>query len=149
MVEYASTAKFSEFVIEVETTAGSGVYNRLCGLTTRGTQRTSNMATTPVPPCDDEDAPSQLERAVESQEQTISGSGSWARQSHDFMLKWWRSGLTKNVRIHHVRAQSGEIEYETGPAYLTSLGNEGEKGNKVTAEISIEFDGLPVVAEKA
>jgi hypothetical protein len=149
MVEYAQTAKFSEFVVEVETVDGSGVYTRMCGLTTRGTTRQANMNTNNVPPCDDENAPSQVEKSVESLEQTISGSGSWARQSHDFMLRWWRSGLTKNVRIQHARALPGEIEYESGPAYLTTLTNEGERGNKVTAEIAIEFDGLPVATEAA
>lgn len=145
MGEYASTAKFSEFVVEVETTEGSGIYSRMCGITTRGVNRTSNMNTTAVPPCDDEDAPSRLERAVENQEQAISGTGVYARQSRDFMLKWWRSGQTKNVRIFHANAAPGEIEYERGPAYLTQLNNEANRGQKVTADITIEFDGVPEI----
>lgn len=149
MVEYAQTAQFSEFVVEVETVDDSGVFTKMCGITTRGTTRTNNMTTDEDPPCDDETAPAVVKRQVQSQEQTISGSGKYAKQNRDFMLRWWRSGKTKNVRIHHVGAVVGEIEYETGPAYLTTLTNQAERGTTVTAELSIEFDGLPAVTEKA
>ncbi|WP_411033360.1 phage tail tube protein [Shinella sp. BYT-45] len=89
------------------------------------------------------------ERAVQSSEVTISGSGSWARQSHETMLDWWYGGQTLNIRVHHVKAEVGDTEYESGPAYLVSINNQAERGTKVTAEISIEFDGIPTRTPKA
>jgi hypothetical protein len=86
---------------------------------------------------------------VQSQEVTISGSGSWASQSHETMLDWWYSGATKNIRIQHVKAASGDTEYESGAAYLVSISNQAERGTKVTAEIAIEFDGIPTRTAKA
>lgn len=145
----ATTANFHQMVLEVEVTAGSGVYSKLCGLTSRGINRQSNMQTTEVPDCDDESLPAVQERAVQSQEATISASGVWAAESHGTILGWWRSGATKSVRIHHVNATSGTPEYETGDAYLVSINNQAERGNKVTAELSIEFDGVPTVTNKA
>lgn len=145
----ATTANFHQMVVEVETTPGSGVYAKLCGLTSRGINRQSNMSTSEVPDCDDESLPAAVERAVQSQEVTISGSGVWASQSHETVLDWWYSGATKSVRVQHVNAAVGDTEYETGNAYLVSISNQAERGTKVTAEISIEFDGIPTRAAKA
>jgi hypothetical protein len=139
----ASTANFHEMVLEVETTPGSGTYAKLCGLTSRGPSRSHNMQTSEVPDCDDESLPAAVERAVQSSEVTISASGVWAAQSHQTMLDWWYSGQTKNIRIGHLKADPGDTEYETGPAYLVSLNNTAERGQKVTAELDIQFDGLP------
>lgn len=146
---YADTAKFSELVVEVEWVASSGIYAKVCGITTRGVNRQSNMQTSEVPECDDEDLPAAVERAVQSQEVTISGSGVWAKQSHGKMLDWWYSGATKNIRIQHVNAEVGDTEYESGAAYLTSLSNEAARGTKVTMDLNIEFDGLPARTDKA
>ena len=145
----ATTANFHQLVLEVETTDGSGVYSRLCGLTSRGINRQSNMSTSEVPDCNDESLPAAVERAVQSQEVTISGSGVWASQSHETMLDWWYSGATKSIRVQHVNAAVGDTEYETGNAYLVSINNQAERGTKVTAEISIEFDGVPTRTAKS
>jgi hypothetical protein len=139
----AVTENFHEMVLEVETTPGSGTYAKLCGLTSRTINRTSNMQTSEIPDCDDESLPASVERAVQSQEVTVSGTGTWAAQSHGTMIDWWASGATKKIRIGHLKAEPGDTEYETGPAYLTQLNNTAERGQKVTAEIQIEFDGLP------
>ncbi|ABF71266.1 p014 [Rhizobium phage 16-3] len=144
----ATTANFHQMVLEVEVTAGSGVYSKLCGLTSRGINRQSNMSTSEVPDCADESLPAAVERAVQSQEVTISGSGVWAAESHEVMLNWWYSGATKSIRVQHVNAAVGDTEYETGNAYLVSISNQAERGTKVTAEISIEFDGIPTRTAK-
>lgn len=144
----AITANFHEFVIEVETET-PGTYAAICGFTSRGINRTSNMSTSEVPDCDNESLPAAVERAVQSQEVVIPGSGVWAAQSHELMLDWWYSGATKNIRIRNIKAAVGDTEIESGPAYLVSINNQAERGTKVTAEISIEFDGLPTRTAKA
>lgn len=144
----AQTANFHQMVLEVESTT-PGTWTRLCGLTSRGINRTSNMETSEVPDCDDESLPAAVERAVQSQEVTIEGSGVWAAQSHETMLDWWYSGATKNVRINHVNAKAGDTQYETAPAYLVSIANQAERGTKVTAEIEVQFDGIPTRTAKA
>lgn len=139
----AGTANFHEMVVEVEWVADSGTYSKVCGITSRGINRQHNMQTSEVPDCDDESLPAAVERAVQSSEVTISGAGVWAKQSHENMLDWWYSGQTRNIRVHHVLADPGDTEFETGPAYLQSINNQAERGTKVTAEVAIEFDGLP------
>lgn len=139
----ATTENFADMVVEVEWVADSGIYSKWCGLTSRGINRQSNMQTSEVPDCDDETLPAAVERAVQSQEVTISGSGVWSAESNGKALDWWYSGGTKSVRIQNVNAATGDTEFETGNAYLVSISNQAERGSKVTAEISIEFDGLP------
>lgn len=139
----ATTENFADMIVEVEWVAASGIYSKWCGLTSRGVNRQSNMQTSEVPDCDDESLPAAVERAVQSQEVTISGSGVWAAESNGKALDWWYSGATKSVRIQNVNAASGDTEFETGDAYLVSISNQAERGTKVTAEIAIEFDGLP------
>lgn len=145
----ATTANFHEFVLEIEWVASSGTYSRVCGLTSRGINRQSNMSTSEVPDCDDESLPAAVERAVQSQEVTISGSGVWSAESHEKMLDWWYSGATKNVRVQHVNAESGDTEYESGAAYLVTFPNDAERGQKVTASLAIEFDGIPTRTMKS
>ncbi|UXN62907.1 phage tail protein [Phyllobacterium sp. A18/5-2] len=144
----AITENFHEFVLEIETET-PGTYAALCGLTSRGINRTSNMSTSEVPDCENEALPAAVERAVQSQEVTVSGSGVWAQTSHELMLDWWYSGATKNVRIKNTKAAVGDTEIEAGAAYLVSISNQAERGQKVTAEISVEFDGIPTRTAKA
>ncbi len=148
----AVTAKFSQYVLEVEFDPGGspGVFTKVCGIQSRGLNRQHNMVTTPVPDCDDESLPSENQRNVDSSDVTISGSGVWSQQSHEAMLDWWYSGASLNVRIQHVNAASGDTEYEEGPAFLASLSENAEKSaGAVTSELAVEFDGVPTRTPKA
>lgn len=131
----------------VTVTAAAGdpaVWSKICGITQRGINRTHNMQTSEVPDCDDESLPSAVERAVQSSEVTVAGTGVWAAQSHEQMLDWWYAGQPQAIRVGHMKSFSGDTRYETGEAFLTQLNNAVDKGTKVTADINIEFDGLPV-----
>lgn len=119
------------------------VWAKICGLTSRTVSRSDTMQTSEVPDCDDESLPSATERAVQSQEVQITGTGVWAAQSTPLMKSWFYSAKTKNVRVTDLLTPTGFIEQETGPAYLTNLNNQAQKGQKVSADITIAFDGLP------
>lgn len=143
----AKTENFHEMVVEIEGDT-PGTFVKICGFTGNAINRSHNMSTTEVPDCDDESLPASVERAVQSTEVTLSGTGVWAAQSHELMMDWFYSGATKNIRVGHLRSEVGDTEYETGPAYLTSLNHSRERGQKVTAEIEIQFDGLPTRTDK-
>lgn len=143
----ATTAKFEELILEVEFTPGSGTYTPVCGLIDVTINRTSNIDTSEVPDCDDESLPLAIERQVRSQEVTVSGSGVWALQSHEKMMDWWYAGTTLLSRVRNSKAQTagvaGDTMIESGPAILASLNNSRTKGQKVQAELEIQFDGVP------
>lgn len=144
----AVTASFEQLILEVEFAPGSGTYSSICGLLDVSIERTASVETDEVPDCDNEALPLAVQRSVRSQEVKASGSGVWALGSHNKMLDWWYSGATLNVRLRNAKAAAsgvaGDTMIESGPALLSSLKNSRTKGKKVTAEVAIEFDGLPV-----
>jgi hypothetical protein len=145
-----TTAKFSEFQILI----GDGEtpvegFDVVCGLTSKGINRSANTNTTVVPDCADEDAPAFEEVAVNSLSISISGNGVWTAENHGVFLAWFYSGVTKNIKVRHVAADGGTTEYENGPAILTQLNNAAERGQKVSADITIVFDGQPTLVAAA
>lgn len=139
----AVTAKFEELILEVEFTASSGVYTPVCGIIDVNVTRTANIDTAEIPDCDDESLPLSAEKQVRSIEVSVSGTGSWAQTSNGAMMDWFYSAATKNVRIRNVKAAIGDTGTESGPALLANLSNSRTKGQKVSAEIEIQFDGTP------
>jgi len=149
----AVTQKFEEMVLEVEFVPSAGTYSNICGLIDVTINRSSNIDTAEVPDCADESLPLAVERQVRSQEVSVSASGVWALASHEKMMDWFYAGTTLNCRLRNVKANdagaSGDTISETGPALLASLNNARTKGQKVSAEIEIQFDGVPTRAAKA
>lgn len=137
----AVTEKFEEMLLEVETSPG--VYAKVCGLIDVEMSRTANVDTAEVPDCDDEALPLAVERQTRSIEVTVSGTGVWAQSSNDMLVNWFYSSATKNVRVRNMKASSGTVRTEVGPALLTSLTHSRTKGQRVTAAIEIQFDGQP------
>jgi hypothetical protein len=147
----AATEKYEELVLDVEVDpiGSPGVYTSLCGITDVTVTRTANVDETEVPYCDDESLPVSVEVAVRSITVTVDGTGVWAAQSNKAMFDWFYSGATKNIRIRNTAALSGDPETEAGPALLTSVVDARTKGQKVTREIAIRFDGVPTATNKA
>lgn len=145
------TEKYEELILDVEVDpiGAPGVYTPLCGMTDVTITRTSNVDETEVPDCDDESLPVSIEVAVRSQTVTVEATGVWARSSNGTMVNWWYSGATKNIRLRNTAAASGDPETEAGPALLVTMTDARTKGQKVTREVSIRFDGVPIVTDKA
>ncbi|ASY56491.1 phage tail tube protein [Sinorhizobium sp. CCBAU 05631] len=140
------TEKFEELVLDVEfdPVGSPGVYTRICGILDATVTRTANVDTSEVPgDCDDESVPVSVERQVRSIEVTVSGTGVWAQQSQGKLKNWFYSAATLNTRVRDTNAASGDTEVESGPALLTGLTTGRTKGQKVSAEIEIQFDGTP------
>jgi len=144
------TAKYEELVLEVETDT-PGTYAKLCGVMGFTVSRAAQVDTSETPAdCEDESLPYRVERQVRSLDFQMSNvSAVWAQTSHETMMDWMYSGATKNVRVQHVKASVGDTEYEAGPALLTQLDHVRTKGQKVSATISIQFDGTPTRTAKA
>lgn len=141
----AVTEKFEEMILDVEfdPVGSPGVYTKICGLIDVTITRTANIDTAEIPDCDDESLPLSLEKQVRSIDVSVSGSGSWARSSQGLMKSWFYSSATLNARLRDTAAASGDTEIESGPALLANLTNTRTKGQKVSAEIEIQFDGTP------
>jgi hypothetical protein len=144
----AITAKYEEFVLEVETDT-PGTYVPVCGMVDVNITRAANVDTNEIPDCDDESLPNSIEKQVRSIEVAVSASGVWAQTSNKMMSDWFYSSATKNIRLRNTKAASGDPETEAGPALLTKLDHARAKGKRVTADIEIQFDGTPTRTDAA
>lgn len=146
-----TTQKFEDLSVSVEfdPVGASGTYTKICGIKGASVTRTANMDSDETGDCSDESLPYKVKKSVRSLEVMVSGQGTWAQESHDKMMDWWRSGATLNVKVTNAGVATGEIEVESGPAFLSQLNNTREKGKLVTAEIQIEFETLPSTTNKS
>lgn len=147
----AKTAKFHDVILEVE--FATGTFSAVCGLTEWSINRSSNLEEAEIPDCDDPSLPMAVEVAVRSQSVTVTGTGTWAMQSHEKMLDWWNAGTPLNARIRYANVTAsgatGDTTMESGPAVLASLNNGAAYGQRFTADIELRFDGVPTRTAKA
>lgn len=144
----AVTAQYDELVLEVELEAGSGTFTKLCGLTGVTITRTTQVAETPVPDCDDESLPFSVETDITSIAVTMSATGVWALGSHETLMTWFYNAQKKVARLRNTKVAedgpSGAPYAEYGPAIITSLGTtKPEEKGRLTAELEMRFDGTP------
>lgn len=146
----ATTSSFSNFKILLgDGATPTEAFAPICGLTSRGLQGASDVVTSEVPDCANEDAPSWQEKDVKSISMSLSGSGMWSVESHGILMEWFLSGAKKNVKVQYALADSGDPEFLTGPAVITKLDNAVEKGARVSADITLEFTAKPTVTDAA
>lgn len=144
----AVTAKYEHLTLEVETDT-PGTYAKVCGMKDFSVDGNLALDEDEVPDCADESLPNSVLVSPRAVTVGVSGTGVWAQSSHDMMLKWNRLAQRKNVRITYGNVAVGDVQTETGYAYLTKLTNARTKGKVVTSEIELRFDGVPVTADRA
>ncbi len=151
MTKKPTVSKFHQLVVEIET-ATKGTYEIICGIKSRSISRSTNIQTAEVPrDCEDESLGLETRKSAGSQNVTISASGFYTKENGKKLYDWWNSKIVKKVRIHHVQASAtGDLEYETGEAYLTQFDNAVSMDGDAlaTADITIEFDGVPAATYK-
>jgi hypothetical protein len=146
----AITEKFEELVLDVAfDPAAPTVFTTICGMVDVTVNRAAAVDEAEIPDCDDESLPLSVEVQVRSITVTVSATGVWAQTSHGKLQDWFYSSAPLEARVRNTGAAIGDTEIESGPALLTTLNNARTKGQKVTAEIEIRFDGTPVRTAKA
>lgn len=151
----AATARFEQLILEVELdpVGAAGTYNNICGMIGVQVNRTASVDTAEIPDCDDESLPLSEEKEVRSVSVTVSATGVYAEQSSTKLKDWFYNGKQLNARLRNKKAEddgaSGAIYIEEGPAILAALNESREKGQKVSAEIELQFNGTPTLTAKA
>jgi predicted secreted protein len=134
----ATTESFEQLTLEIET-ATPGTFAKIVGILDVKVTRKANTDSTEVPDATDESKPLTMVKQVRSLEVTLTGSGTWAQESHKLISDWFWSGSAKNIKITHVGALTGDPAVESGFALLTQMDNQRQKGKLVTADLTIEF----------
>lgn len=139
-----TTYRGTSLLIKLGDGASPEVFSNPCGLTTQAFNRSAETNDTTVPDCADPDAPAWTEREISTMSWEASGSGVLANESVATWDTWFTSGLAKNVQIDV--GGSGGRRY-TGSALLTALNVTGERGQKVTVEVTITGNGELTAAD--
>lgn len=136
-----TTLPAGDFIIQLETSEGSGVFTAPCGLTSKGFNQTASVQETIVPDCDDPDAAANVERAVDALSREISGSGVLAMASRSTWQTWYDSGLKKKCRVLLDTTLANSGGYWQGYFVLTQFNCGAERGQKVRVEVTMQSDG--------
>lgn len=139
--------EYDELVFEFSEDGGA-TWSRNCVIMGADINRSANTSTTEtVADCDDESKPNNVEKRVQSLTVTVSGTGNWTRDGYDkFHKKFYAGDSTEMLcRIGNLAAASGQIKYEEGPIIVTSLSQKREKGQVVTASVTLNFATKPTI----
>jgi predicted secreted protein len=120
------------------------VFDQPCGLTTRGISFTASTNTTLIPDCDDPEAPAWEAKDVNGLSAQVSGNGVMAVESFDVWNTWFQSALLRNCQV---TLDHPELGHWQGLFILTTLTYGGERGQKVTVDVTLDNSGaVPWIA---
>lgn len=146
----AQTIDAYKYVLEIET-ATAGTYAKVCGIKETEISRETEVSEVKVPDCDDLSKPLETVKSITGRSMSVNCSGVMAKQSSDMLTKWWHAGGKKKVRLAHLYATTGEIEYEAAEGILSSLSDsvklEGE--GIVQRQFQLDFSGAITTSNKA
>ena len=135
-----TTAKPGKMRILLGDGAVPEVFTAPCGMTTKGLTIAKNLAEVSIPDCDDPDAPFWMARDVESQTASISGEGVLAAESEDEWNAAAFSADAVNVKVE-IEFTTGTRTY-TGAFHIDSFAISAQQGQRVSANISMQSDGI-------
>lgn len=117
------------------------VFAAPCGLTTRNFSLKASTNTTLIPDCDDPEAPAWEAKDVNALSADVSGAGVMAVESFHVWNDWFMSATSRNVQIKLDDSSLGQWE---GTFIITDLKFGGQRGQKVTVDITLANDGAVI-----
>lgn len=137
----STTVRFSKFIVRLGDGASPvEVFAAPCGFNSKSFNRSKSFGETTVPNCPDDDAPAWTERDVQSMSATISGEGVLAKQA---VARWeaaFAAEVSTNCEVELIYPD-GDSELYTGAFHLESFEISGTRGERVTANITLQSDG--------
>ena len=109
-----------------------------CGLTTRNFELAASTNNTLIPDCDDPEAPAWEAKDVNALSATASGQGVMAVEAFDTWNDWFTSAAARNARI---MLDDPSLGYYQGSFILSSLKFGGQRGQKITVDVTIVNNG--------
>jgi predicted secreted protein len=125
----------TKLLILVGDGASPEVFAQPCGLTNNTLSFTSATGSTVIPFCDDPEAAAWESKEVTSLSAQVTGSGVMAVESFTTWSNWFSSGEAKNAQVKLDDPGLGHYE---GPWVLSSFKLTGQRGQKVTVDITLD-----------
>jgi predicted secreted protein len=117
------------------------VFAQPCGLTTQGIDFSASTNTTLIPDCDFPENPAWEAKDVNALSASVTGNGVMAVESFDIWNDWFQAAEGKNC---HIKLDSDALGYWSGQFILTGLKYGGQRGQKVTVDITMANTGAVV-----
>lgn len=119
------------------------VYSEPCGLTTKGINLSAATNTTLIPDCANPDLPAWEAKDVSSLAAEVTGTGVMAVESFHTWLDWFLGATLRSCRIQLVSPATHPLGlgYFLGDFILSTLVYTGERGQKVTIEVTMVNTG--------
>lgn len=114
------------------------VFSQPCGLTTRGIDFSASTNTTLIPDCDDPEAPAWEAKDVNALSASVTGNGVMAVESFNTWNGWFQAAEARNCQI---KLDDAALGYWSGQFILTGLKYGGQRGQKVTVDITMANTG--------
>lgn len=133
--------KASKLYISLGDGATPEVFTKPCGLNSRGLTLTKSLNDTPIPDCDDPDAPTWVARAVETLSGEATGSGLLAAEAVPTWRDAFESTDSINSRVGIDAPPTDNGGYYAGKMHLSSLAFTGEQGNYIQVAVTMISDG--------
>ena len=118
--------------------ASPEVFAEPCGLTSKGFDMAVSTNNTLIPDCDDPEAPAWEAKDVNSLSATVSGQGVMATESLDTWRDWFMSAESKNL---HIKLDGSNLGYFSGAFILSAFKLGGQRGQKVTMDLTLVNTG--------
>lgn len=134
------TVRFGKFYVRLSDGADPAVFTAPCGFTSKSFVRNKTLSEINVPDCDDPDAPSWLERDVQSMAATISGEGVLAKSAVPIWEAALESTDSTECEVELVYAD-GDSDVYTGFFHLESFEITGAIGERVNVSVTMQNDG--------
>lgn len=134
----------TKLIILVGDDASPESFSEPCGLTTKSFTLNATTNSTLLPDCADPEAPAWEAKDVNSLSAEVSGSGVMAVES---FMTWWNWFNSADLRTCKIELNDSALGYWLGEFIITKLAYGGERGKKVTLDITLVNSGALTFVE--
>lgn len=137
------TTRWSELVLKVETTPGSGTFTALCTINAaRGINFNANTSEDTIPDCDDLQKIQWLVREKVSLSVEVTGAGKVDKANVKTFFDWWKDKDTLKCQVILDDAEPNNVITFEGDYHLVTWSMAGDPGAPmVTADMSLQSSG--------
>jgi hypothetical protein len=136
-----TTLRSTKLLIELGDGANPEVFAAPCALTTKGLNFSATTTDTELPDCDDPDAATWTDRAVDALSAGVTGSGTLAMDALATWRTWFLSAANKNIRVKLDLPQASGGGYFAMSAVLSGFNLAGQGKGLATIEVTIGSSG--------
>lgn len=138
---YPTTIKGQKVALQRGNGADPEQFFTVCGITTKGLQRTRQTTDTVVWDCTDPDANPLVERDILNGDWTMTGSGQAVIDALDDIEEDYDSGLATNYRIVFFGSGTTVVRSYTGAAIITDLTLGAVNGERASISLTLAGSG--------